>query len=232
MNKERGVTLVELLVAVALLSLIMVAFFTIFKGGTAAWKKGDIRTELVQNGRIALDRMASEIRQALPKDEDALPRIYELKVCSGTDTDRVIGSEGDRIIFQASLDNKPDVAGYETLPEEIRFSLYNNSDEETKILYKRIDNPPVYEDDGTEKEGTDVTPRSYEVTAGPMVTNLKFIEASTPSGVPTRPVLITIKLTLENVEETDENKREQVTLTTKVKVPYAYGKGVSGVYGG
>ncbi len=226
-NRERGVTLVELMVAVALLSLIMVAFFTIFKGGTAAWRKGDIRTELVQNGRIALDRMASEIRQALPKDEDAKPPIYELKVCLGGDTDayRVTEpDEGDRIIFQASLDDRP--VG-EPLPEEIRFSRFTASGtSETDILYKRVDNPPVYDDDGN-PVGTDASPTSSQVTAGPMVTNLKFIEASTPSGVPTRPVLITINLTLENVEETDENKREQVTLTTKVKVPYAYGKGVS-----
>lgn len=232
MNKERGVTLVELMVAVALLSLIMVAFFTIFKGGTAAWKKGDIRTELVQNGRIALDRMASEIRQALPKDEDAKPPIYELKVCLDSDTNRVIGSEGDRIIFQASLDNKPDVAGYEPLPEEIRFSRLKTGDisdppSPTNILYKRVDNPPVYDENGDPVDNTDASPTSFQVTAGDIVTNLTFIEASTPSGVPTRPVLITINLTLEDLEETDENKREQVTLTTKVKVPYAYGKGVS-----
>jgi len=227
-NRERGVTLVELLVAVALLSLIMVAFFTIFKGGTAAWKKGDIRTELVQNGRIALDRMASEIRQALPPDPDALPPIYELKVCLGGDSDayRVTDpDEGDRIIFQASLDNKPDG---EPLPEEIRFSRFTTSGtSETNILYKRVDNPPLYDENGDPIDGTDASPTSFQVTAGDIVTNLKFIEAKLPSGVPTRPVLITIKLTLEDLEETDENKREQVTLTTKVKVPYAYGKGVS-----
>lgn len=222
-SKRAGVTLVELLVAVALLSLIMVAFFTIFKGGTSAWRKGDIRTELVQNGRIALDRMASEIRCALPEDSDALPRIYELKVCSGSDTNRVIGSEGDRIIFQAALDT---VKG----PEEIRFSRLTTGDissppSPTNILNKRVDNPPEYNDDGTEKPGSNPAPDSFEVTAGNIVTNLKFIEAPQPSGK-TKPVLITINLTLEDLEEEDVNKREKVTLTTKVKVPYAYGKGI------
>ncbi|MCG2677232.1 prepilin-type N-terminal cleavage/methylation domain-containing protein [bacterium] len=236
MNRERGFTLVELLVAVALLSLIMVAFFTIFKGGTAAWKKGDIRTELVQNGRIALDRMASEIRQALPKDENATPPIYELKVCSGSDTNRVIGSAGDRIIFQAALDDKPtepDTQG----PEEIRFSRLTTGDissppSPTNILNKRVDNPPQYNPDGTPKldaEGNQINPApaSSEITAGNIVTNLTFVEASQPHGVPTKPVLITINLTLEDLEEKDENRREQVTLTTRVKVPYAYGRGVS-----
>lgn len=219
MDRERGVTLIELLVAVTLLSLIMVAFYTIFKTGTSAFRKGDMRTELVQNGRIALDRMASEIRQALPKDEDAKPPIYELKVCLGTDADRVLGEEGDRIIFQAALDT---VEG----PEEIRFSRFTtNGTSLTNILYKRVDNPLRYDDDGNEIEGTDKGPSSSQVTAGDIVTNLTFIESSKPHGVPTKPVLITINLTLEDLEEEDEDRREKVTLTTKVKVPYAYGKG-------
>lgn len=228
MNRERGVTLVELMVAVALLSLIMVAFFTIFKGGTSAWRKGDIRTELVQNGRIALDRMASEIRQALPPDPDALPAIKGIRVCSGSDTNEVSkGDPGDRIIFQAALDG---VEG----AEEIRFSLLATNDsigEATNTLYKRVDNPPLYNPDGTPKldgEGNPINPApdSSEITAGSIVTNLTFIEAKLPAGVPTKPVLITINLTLKDLEEDDVNRREQVTLTTKVKVPYAYGKGI------
>lgn len=222
-SKRAGVTLVELMVAVTILSLMMVAFFTIFKGGISAWQKGDTRVELIQNGRIALDRMASEIRCALPEDLEATISIYELKVCSGSDTNGVLGSEGDRIIFQAALDG-------EEGPEEIRFSLLDTTDsigEATNTLYKRVDNPPRYDDAGEEIPGSDPDPDSSEVTAGSIVTNLTFVEESKPSGVPTKPVLITINLTLEDLEETDPNRREQVTLTTKVKVPYAYGRGVA-----
>ena len=238
MNRERGfiqhhfwlkngagVTLVELMVAVTISTLIMIAFYTIFKVGISAWQKGDTRVELIQNGRIALDRMASEIRQALPEDLSALPPIYELKVCSDSDTNRVLGSEGDRIIFQAALDT---VEG----PEEIRFSRLTTEDissppSPTNILYKRVDNPPLYDDEGEVIPGSDPDPASSEVTAGSIVTGLTFVEASKPSGVPTKPVFITINLTLEDLKEEDPNKREKVTLTTKVKVPYAYGRGVS-----
>jgi prepilin-type N-terminal cleavage/methylation domain-containing protein len=217
----KGFTLVELLVAVTILAIIMAAFFTIFKGGTAAWQKGEVRTELVQNGRIALDRMASEIRCALLKDEDALPPIFELKVCSGSDTNKVVGSEGDRIIFQAALD---DVEG----PEEIRFSRLITGDisspsSPTNTLYKRIDNPPQYYPDGTPKlddDGNQINPdpHSYEVTAGDIVTGLTFREASKPHSAIAKPVSIKITLTLKDGEE-------EVILTTEVKVPYAYGKG-------
>ncbi len=208
-GRKTGFTLVELMVTVVISVLITIAFFTIFKGGTSAWRKGEIRTELVQNGRIALDRMASEIRQALPPDPRASPPIKEIRVCLDSDTNKVVGSEGDRVIFQAALDK---IEG----PEEIRFSRLVTEDissppSPTNILYKRVDNPPRYDDDG--KEIGNPPPESYEVTAGEIVKELTFLMEKRPQGYGHVSALLTIRLTLEH-------RGERVPLTTKVKVAY------------
>jgi len=214
--------MIELMVAGVILSFIMISFFTIFRSGTAVWQAENIRVELVQNGRIALDRMVSEIRQALPPDSEAVPEIKGVRVCSGSDTNKVIGEPGDRLIFEAALDGEEGA-------EEIRFSRLITGDissailstsSPTAVLYKRVDNPPLYDDEGVEIPDTNPDPHSYELTAGSMVTGLTFTEAKLPAAVVTKPVLITINLTLED-------RGEKVTLATKVKVAYAYGRGLS-----
>lgn len=65
MIEKRGVTLVELLVAMTIFVLIMLGFYTVFRAGMSSWRRGEAETELIQNTRIALDRMGEEIRQAL-----------------------------------------------------------------------------------------------------------------------------------------------------------------------
>ena len=114
----KGVTLVELLVAVSMFALLMVAFYSVFKIGNKAYETGEKRVELIQNARVALDMMASQIRQALPSTLS-------------------IDSSGKWITFYAPIDN---TAG----AEKIQFSRYSGDPgvgSETYTLYKRVDNP-------------------------------------------------------------------------------------------
>ena len=60
---ERGFTLAELLVAVALLALVLAAVTTIHQGVLQAYVTGSNRTEVQQNARVALERLARELRQ-------------------------------------------------------------------------------------------------------------------------------------------------------------------------
>lgn len=61
---ERGFTLAELLVAIAVLGLIMGALFTFQYQSQASYLTGASRVEVQQNARLALDMMMSEIRPA------------------------------------------------------------------------------------------------------------------------------------------------------------------------
>jgi len=115
---KAGVTLVELLVAVILLSLLMVAFYTVFKMGHKTYETGEKKVELIQNARIALDMMTSHIRQALPSTLS-------------------IDGSGKWITFYAPIDGTEGA-------EKIQFSRYSGAPgvgSETNTLYKRVDNP-------------------------------------------------------------------------------------------
>jgi prepilin-type N-terminal cleavage/methylation domain-containing protein len=60
---ERGFTLSELLVALAVLALVLAGLTTIHQGVLQAYVAGSNRTEAQQNARVALERMARAIRE-------------------------------------------------------------------------------------------------------------------------------------------------------------------------
>lgn len=63
-KKLKGFTLVEILVAVFLGTIIVMAGYSVFNMSYKSYKKNYANTELNQNARIALERMSREIRQA------------------------------------------------------------------------------------------------------------------------------------------------------------------------
>lgn len=64
-NKEKGFTLVEILISLAILAMIVVSTFTIFRSASQSWQKGEVRSERYQNARNAISRMSAEISQAV-----------------------------------------------------------------------------------------------------------------------------------------------------------------------
>jgi len=63
-NIQIGFTLVETLIAITILLLVSVAIFNIFFLSQRFYGQGNIRAELLQNGRVILERIIREIRQA------------------------------------------------------------------------------------------------------------------------------------------------------------------------
>lgn len=202
---SNGFTLVELLVAVALLSLLMVAFYTVFKGGTKAYQTGEKRVEIVQNARVALDRMVSEIRQALPQVAGDNPDVvFE------------IGTDGKWITFYAPID---DTAG----AEKIQFSRYSGepgTGGETYTLYKRVDNPWA--------KGNDPDPSSDSITADLPITETEGIVSELLFEEKASDGLIRITMGLKaDPEDTNETP---YSLSTIVKTGFCYGVGLSGEF--
>ncbi len=65
MNNERGFSLTELLIVIAILGFMMGGLFTLQRQGQLAYMVGSARVEVQQNGRIAIEAMMTEIRSAL-----------------------------------------------------------------------------------------------------------------------------------------------------------------------
>jgi general secretion pathway protein J len=63
--ESRGFTLVEILIALAILAMIVVSTFTIFRSASKSWQKGETRSERYQNARNAIYRISTEISQAV-----------------------------------------------------------------------------------------------------------------------------------------------------------------------
>ncbi|MBI2218821.1 MAG: hypothetical protein HYU51_16165 [Candidatus Rokubacteria bacterium] len=57
-------TLTDLLVSVAVLGLLMTANLTVLQAGSRAWETGAARVEAQENARVALTRMARDIKTA------------------------------------------------------------------------------------------------------------------------------------------------------------------------
>lgn len=62
---HKGFTLVEILIALAILAMIVVSTLTIFRSASKSWQKGEVRSERYHNARSAIGRMSAEISQAV-----------------------------------------------------------------------------------------------------------------------------------------------------------------------
>ena len=111
----KGISLVEVLASILILGISLAVMYEMLYQGAISWEYGQNESEVVQNARVALERMAGEIRQAKKIYNDAgynytnLNRIefwYDLNM-DGNDTDT--GGPGDdsgeRISFRVDTNN-------------------------------------------------------------------------------------------------------------------------------
>ena len=61
-EKQKGVSLIELMVVVVILSLIILGLVTFFTGGVRSWITGQNQLSAQRNARQAIDQMVREIR--------------------------------------------------------------------------------------------------------------------------------------------------------------------------
>jgi len=68
-NNKKGFSLIEMMVALGILSLVIIGLVTFFSGGTRAWVTGQYQLEAQRNARFSMDRMVREIREGTSIDE-------------------------------------------------------------------------------------------------------------------------------------------------------------------
>ena len=64
LNKQKGFSLIEMMVVVVILGLIVLGLVTFFTGGAKSWVAGQSQLEAQRNARQAMDIMVREIREA------------------------------------------------------------------------------------------------------------------------------------------------------------------------
>ncbi|MDO9536293.1 MAG: prepilin-type N-terminal cleavage/methylation domain-containing protein [Bacillota bacterium] len=77
---SRGVTLLEVMLAVTVFSLIMAALLTFYSGGLQSWARGSATIDIQQNARIAMFEIINELRYAAAveglEDNNILPLYH------------------------------------------------------------------------------------------------------------------------------------------------------------
>lgn len=81
LRNQRGFTLAELLLVVAVLGIVMAGVFAIQQQGQQAYLLGSDRVETQQNARIALDLLTRELRSAQSIDSVGSSHDIAFKVC-------------------------------------------------------------------------------------------------------------------------------------------------------
>jgi len=64
--RSSAFTLIEILIAMALLVIVIGSTLAIFRASTASWRKGEIRAQRYQQARFILERMSKEISSIIP----------------------------------------------------------------------------------------------------------------------------------------------------------------------
>ena len=127
---RKGFSLIEMMVALGILSLIIIGLVTFFSGGTRAWVTGQYQLEAQRNARYAMDRMVKEIRGGK-------------NIISGSDGDTIVVSIPDfdtadpddyyevtYSLFGTTIQRGTNPLIENVLTGEAIFKYYNNSDTE------------------------------------------------------------------------------------------------------
>ncbi|MEW6201793.1 MAG: type II secretion system protein [bacterium] len=78
-NSKSGFTIVEVIIVVLLIALLAWAIFPLLKTSFDSWEIADRREEVIQTGRLALDKMFREIRRADDLTNASWPTYIDFK---------------------------------------------------------------------------------------------------------------------------------------------------------
>lgn len=114
-----GFTLVEILISLAILTMIVASTFTIFRSSSKSWQKGEARSERYHNARAAMGKMSMELSQAVMREDglckfigekDEVAFISFVSSSSGVFESAEIEYwlDGDRNLLLRNEDTEPD----------------------------------------------------------------------------------------------------------------------------
>ncbi|MBE0430058.1 MAG: prepilin-type N-terminal cleavage/methylation domain-containing protein [Thermoleophilia bacterium] len=126
-NREHGFTMIELLIAILLLSVVMAAIFSFLWGASSYWRTAQDAADVTENARMGLNRMVREIKQASIVTEAEAGQIsFEVDFHDGTGKQMITyGYDGEGGTIWRSSGGGPEV----TMVNNVRlaqFEYYGN----------------------------------------------------------------------------------------------------------
>lgn len=126
--KHRGFTLVELLITVAIFSIVSVAVYATFNSGMSVWRRAKDTNAQQRKFILRIEKLSRELRQSFNfndiafsagKNKIQFPSVIDSDIC------RIIYSydENKKILFR-SLDKLADILAQEKKELEPKFSAY------------------------------------------------------------------------------------------------------------
>ena len=195
----RGLTLLEVLVAIAILGIIMGAIYGTYILNVEAIQIARQKGQVYQIARIVLDRMTRDLESAFIEVDLPDKQIQLGIIGEDRETD---GKADDRLDFTTLTHLPPNEMSPRTDLCEVGYQLVEDSENEGFILYRRDDGIP--DDDLTDGgfshdlikgiTGLDIT---FQNTHGEEFDNWNTIKGEPENGLPS---LITIRLTIKDEE--------------------------------
>ncbi len=104
-TNNKGVTLIELLVTLAIIGFVITALYSFYLTGLRGWQRGTDRMEAQQSARIAMDKIIREVRFAeeISLDEDKSTLRFKVEDNIRTLRFRLVN---DEIVFDSCPDGE------------------------------------------------------------------------------------------------------------------------------
>ena len=110
-KKQRGFSLIELMIVVAILSLMVLGLVTFFSGGARSWISGQSQLKAQREARIVMDTMVKEIREGKKVEngsyENGVTISYPTILGKGNVTFELINGQILRNNVNILIDNIP-----------------------------------------------------------------------------------------------------------------------------
>ncbi|MBI3582658.1 MAG: prepilin-type N-terminal cleavage/methylation domain-containing protein [Nitrospinae bacterium] len=134
-NSQRGFTLIELIIAITIVSMIMAIILGGMRLSIRAWEVGEERVEVYQTGRVILERMSQEIKSIYPYR-------YEKEISTEDKTEKTKKSvlafkgEADRLWFVTFSEGLSQGMQSKGLREVLYYIEKDHNKERGKLLYR------------------------------------------------------------------------------------------------